>query len=34
MTRAQILDVSMARSLARSTDRVAEQLVGWLVRNP
>jgi hypothetical protein len=34
MTRAQILDVSMARSLARSTDRVAEQLVDWLVRNP
>jgi hypothetical protein len=34
MTRGQIIDVSMARGLTRSTDRIAEQLVNWLIRHP
>lgn len=30
MTRGQIIDVSMARGLTRSTDRIAHQLADWL----
>jgi len=34
MTRAQIIDVSMARGLTRSTDCIARQLVDWLTGKP
>ena len=30
MTRGQIIDVSMARALTKSTDRIAHQLADWL----
>ena len=33
MTRGQIIDVSMARALTRSTDCVAGQLIDWLADN-